>query len=86
MTKCDFCQTELMEGGSPCCVEACPTRALSFGDYDELTGRYGEKTLVAPLPPFDITRPHLVIIPPRQARSLNNTDGLIQNPEEVKDA
>lgn len=85
MTKCDFCQTELQEGRQPCCVAACPTRALLFGDHDELVEIYGEKTCIAPLPPPEITSPCLVVIPPSQARSLKTTQGLIQNPEEVKD-
>jgi len=86
MTKCDFCQSELLEGKNPCCVDACPTRALLFGDYEELTRLHGDKTCIAPLPPPDITSPNIVIIPPKQGRSLNASSGLIQNPEEVKNA
>lgn len=85
MTKCDFCQDEIQEGKSPCCVDACPTRALSFGDYDELIKLHGKQALIAPLPLPEITCPNLIITPPKQAGSLNNTSGLIQNPEEVKD-
>ena len=86
MTKCDFCHTRIQEGHEPCCVEACPTRALSFGDYDDLVAHHGKNKLMAPLPSPDITCPNLVIIPPRQVKSPGNTNGLIQNPEEVKDA
>ena len=31
MTKCTLCGHRLREGGSPACVEACPTDALGFG-------------------------------------------------------
>ena len=86
MTKCDFCQTQIQEDKDPCCVEACPTHALSFGDYDDLLALHGKQALIAPLPPPEITSPNLVIMPHKQAKSPNNTNGLIQNPEEVKDA
>ena len=36
MSKCDFCRDELKAGGVPACVAACPTRALGFGELDEL--------------------------------------------------
>ncbi len=37
--KCDFCRKRVKEGKMPACVEACPTRALSFGEVDDLTKR-----------------------------------------------
>jgi len=62
VSKCHFCR-ERVEGGKgiPYCVEACPTGALAFGwtkggsspDY---------------LAPPDITRPNLVVIPPREGK------------------
>ena len=34
--KCDFCRkTNLRAGKQPACVEACPTRALTFGNLDD---------------------------------------------------
>ncbi|HWI54002.1 MAG TPA: 4Fe-4S dicluster domain-containing protein [Symbiobacteriaceae bacterium] len=29
--KCDFCYARQMEGKQPACIEACPTKAVSFG-------------------------------------------------------
>ena len=47
--KCDGC-IELREAGYlPACVEACPYRALDFGDVDELREKYGAD-LVTSLP------------------------------------
>ncbi len=34
--KCDFCPHRQTEGREPACVEACPTKALIFGDEEEL--------------------------------------------------
>ena len=34
--KCDFCRkTNLQAGKLPACVEACPTKALTFGNLDD---------------------------------------------------
>ncbi|MDO1752411.1 cytochrome c nitrite reductase Fe-S protein, partial [Escherichia coli] len=34
--KCDFCRkTNLKKGKQPACVEACPTKALDFGNLDD---------------------------------------------------
>jgi anaerobic dimethyl sulfoxide reductase subunit B (iron-sulfur subunit) len=43
MGKCDFCRDLLKAELNPACVAACPTRALSFGEIDELIQAAGEQ-------------------------------------------
>jgi len=33
--KCSFCEERLAKGLKPACVEACTTKALTFGDLNE---------------------------------------------------
>lgn len=37
--KCDFCRKRVKQGLEPACVEACPTKALRFGEFEELVRR-----------------------------------------------
>jgi anaerobic dimethyl sulfoxide reductase subunit B (iron-sulfur subunit) len=83
MTKCDFCRDYLEQGRPPACVAACPTRALTFGDYETLQKRYGEAQTFAPLPDAAITKPRLFLTANKNARQLGAGYGKIQNPEEV---
>ncbi len=39
--KCDLCVSRLKEGKVPACVESCPTKALVFGDVEELSKKKG---------------------------------------------
>ncbi len=82
MSKCDFCRDYLETGQDPACVAACPTRALHFGEYDDLVKTFGE-AMISPLPERSVTKPHLVITPHRNSRPVNTNDGEIVNPEEV---
>ncbi|MBR1814422.1 MAG: 4Fe-4S dicluster domain-containing protein [Lachnospiraceae bacterium] len=61
--KCDSCYAIRKAGGVPVCVDACPMRALDFGDMDELAAKYGEGlvTEIPVLPPADMTGPHTLI-------------------------
>ena len=47
--KCDACAYLRAKGQNPACVDACPDRALDFGDLDELKAKYGAD-LVSALP------------------------------------
>ncbi|NPV68335.1 MAG: dimethyl sulfoxide reductase subunit B, partial [Anaerolineae bacterium] len=48
--KCDFCKDIVDAGGAPACVEACPMRAMEWGDIEELKARHPEAVFpVAPL-------------------------------------
>lgn len=62
IAKCDACAYLRAKGQNPACVDACPNRALDFGDLDELKAKYGAD-LVSALPayPDGGTTPNLLI-------------------------
>lgn len=86
MTKCDFCRDELEQGDVPACVAGCPTRALQFGEYDQLAAGHASSQLMAPLPPTELTEPNFILEPHQDALPGQTRIGAIVNPEEVKDA
>lgn len=65
MSKCDACADRLDHGLQPICVESRPQRAIEFGPIDELRKKYGDRATIAPLPDADLTKPSLVIRPPK---------------------
>lgn len=77
MTKCDFCQDELAQGGTPYCVGACVMRALDFGELSELRAKYGDVSAIEPLPAADLTEPSLVVTPHRHAQRSGEGSGRI---------
>ncbi len=84
MTKCTFCEDLLAQGQNPACVDACPMRAIEFGDLQELRAKYGNVVAVDPLPPADITNPSIVISPHRNAQPEGNGSGRVLNlPQEL---
>lgn len=63
IVKCDSCMDLREAGKNPVCVDACLTRALDFGDIDELREKYGSG-LVSEIPaigPADLTHPNLLL-------------------------
>lgn len=61
--KCDSCKALRDAGMNPVCVDACMSRALDFGDMDELRSKYGSD-LVSEIPCIggaDVTAPNLLI-------------------------
>ena len=85
MSKCDFCRDELKAGGIPACVAACPTRALKFGEFDQLQQGSGGQNAIAPLPDQGLTEPSAVFKPPKMGKPMNSMAGHIANPEENSD-
>jgi anaerobic dimethyl sulfoxide reductase subunit B (iron-sulfur subunit) len=80
MGKCDLCADYVDQGKKPSCVDACPMRALDFGDYDELVKKHGSSEHFFPLPEPSITDPSIV------TRAHANADGggaRVSNIEEV---
>ncbi|HEX6879558.1 MAG TPA: 4Fe-4S dicluster domain-containing protein [Terriglobales bacterium] len=55
--KCDLCAALRDSGGSPACVEACPTRAITVGWLDELVAAEKGTMDIKNVPSYEITRP-----------------------------
>jgi anaerobic dimethyl sulfoxide reductase subunit B (iron-sulfur subunit) len=83
MTKCNMCYDAVDAGGKPACVAACPSRALDFGELEELRAKYGDVAEIAPLPSAEYTQPALVITPHKHAAPVGSAAGELANPEEV---
>lgn len=63
VVKCDTCKALRDADMNPVCVNACPSRALDFGDLDELRQKYGSDLVseIAVLPDASLTEPNLLI-------------------------
>ena len=81
MGKCDFCADYIDEGKNQSCVDACPMRALDFGDYQDLVEKYGPTEHIYPLPDDSITEPSLCIRAHQKAKGASPG---VANIEEVK--
>lgn len=83
MTKCDFCQDLQAQGLNPACVDACPMRALGYGELDTLRQAHGTVNAIEPLPSADITHPAIVITPHKHSQPSGQGTGRIIKLEEV---
>ncbi|WP_417134196.1 4Fe-4S dicluster domain-containing protein [Rubneribacter badeniensis] len=62
IVKCDTCKALRADGRNPVCVDACPMRAIEFGDLDELRARHVDAVRELPaLPAAGITDPNLLV-------------------------
>ena len=61
--KCDGCAARVAEGKMPICVDACPLRALEFGDIEELRTAHPDAVDgIAPMASPDQTKPSVAIL------------------------
>lgn len=83
-SKCDGCTARVTEGRTPVCVEACPVRALEFGDIDDLHAAHEDSApCIMPLPAFEATEPNLLIKASEAAKRAEDGSGRIANREEL---
>ena len=62
IVKCDACKALREDGRNPVCADACPMRAIEFGDVDELRAKHGDAMSELPvLPSAATTRPNLLL-------------------------
>jgi anaerobic dimethyl sulfoxide reductase subunit B len=83
MTKCNMCVDLVEQGERPACVDACPYRALDFGQIEDLQKKNGTFAAPAPLPEAYITNPSVVYIPNKSTKSTGDTSGQLKNLEEL---
>ncbi len=83
MSKCDFCKDRQDAGLKPLCVEACPMRAIDYGEYEDLRKKYGPQAHIAPMPDPALTEPCIFVRPPKNAQPVGSKLGMICNPEEM---
>jgi anaerobic dimethyl sulfoxide reductase subunit B (iron-sulfur subunit) len=79
MTKCDFCVELQAKGENPACVDACPYRALEYGDIEELKVKHGELNDPAPMPDPSLTDPAIVYTPHKDTRTSQFGGGSVLN-------
>lgn len=65
IAKCDACKALRDAGRNPVCVDACPMRAIEFGELDELRAAHGDDLTseLLVLPSADVTHPNLLLRP-----------------------
>ena len=81
--KCDGCKDRVAAGKRPICVEACPLRALEFGDIADIRAAHpGGVDAVFPMPTGTATMPNVVIQPSPAARQPGDGDVQVTNLDE----
>jgi len=81
VNKCDFCKDIVDAGGNPACVEACPMRAMEWGDIEELKAAHPEAVFpVQPLAGPEDFGPNTVYTAHAKA---GDREGAILNTEEI---
>ena len=63
MRKCDFCLDRWTENQVPVCIEACPTRALDAGPFDELRAKHGHIEETVGFVYSKRTKPSIIVKP-----------------------
>lgn len=81
--KCDLCYDRVTNGQNPICIEACPLRALEFGEIEDLRAKYGDTAAIAPMPSPDETQPNIAIKACDAAKEPGDSTGAIVNVMEV---
>jgi anaerobic dimethyl sulfoxide reductase subunit B (iron-sulfur subunit) len=81
--KCDACRDRIEAGSAPFCVEACPQRALTFGDASQVPDGF-ERAHTAPLPDPATTMPNVYVKPFKAAVDFASADGVVANGEELR--
>jgi len=60
--KCNMCKDLIEKGENPVCVDACPMRALEWGELEDLKAKHGDSVSELPLLPVSsVTKPALLI-------------------------
>lgn len=83
--KCDGCKDRLAEGKQALCVEACPLRALDFGEISHLKAVHTEDLLfsIPPLADETYTSPNMLIKASPAATKAHELGGHISNRREI---
>lgn len=75
MSKCDMCADLRAIDKNPACVDACPLRALDWGEMTDLRAKHGNVTAVDPLPDGNLTNPSMILTPHKHTQALSNGVG-----------